>query len=93
MTTKPTRRSKKRTARFHRMSKRQQASTLESIYSTSKRNLEVIQETWHYLAFRGAEPGGLEIVEAVLNRQMTELGYVVTRSKLLAEGLGFAVQS
>ena len=93
MTTKTTRRSTKRRAHFHRMSKRQQATTIESIYSTSRRSLEIVQAAWKYLMASESEPGAIGVVEAVLNRQMTELGYIATRSKLLAEGVGLEVQS
>ncbi len=86
-------RAAKRKARPHRMSKRERASTIEGIYNTSKRSLETIQATWESLMAHKSMPGALGIVEAVLNRQIIELGYVAGQSKRLAEDIGLAVQS
>jgi hypothetical protein len=93
MATKTSRRSTKRRARFHRMSKREQANAIEAIYSTSKRSAETIRATWEYLGAFKSAPGALAIVEAVLNRQITELAYLTTCSKRFAEHFGLAVQS
>ena len=91
MKSKTNRRPAKRRARLHRMSKRQRANTIEAIYSTSKREHEIVQEAWEYLMAHKSKPGAIGIVGAVLNRQIVELGYVAGLSKQLAEDIGLAV--
>ena len=91
MKSKTNRRPAKRRARLHRMSKRQRANTIEAIYSTSKREHEIVQEVWGYLMASKSRPGTIGIVGAVLNRQIVELGYVAGLSKQLAEDIGLAV--
>jgi hypothetical protein len=75
------------------MSAREQACAIEAIYSTSKRSFEIVSAAWEYLSVSKCAPGAIGIVQAVLNRQMIELGYVANQSKRLAEGVGLAVQS
>lgn len=93
MTTKTSRRSKKRTVRALHMSKRARATTIENIYETSRRNLETVTAAWEYLVLSESRPGALGVVAAVLNRQIAELGFVTCQSKLLAESVGLQVQS
>jgi hypothetical protein len=88
-----TRKTTKRRVRLHHMSKRELAYTIEAIYSTSKREHEIVQEAWKYLMASKSRPGTIGIVGAVLNRQIVELGYVANLSKKLAENIGLAVQS
>lgn len=85
------RRPAKRRARLHRMSKRAKAAAIEAIYSTSKREHEIVQEAWEYLMASKSKPGAIGIVGAVLNRQIVEFGYVANLSKRLAENIGLAV--
>ena len=92
MKSKTSRRPAKRRVRLHRMSKRELAYTIEAIYSTSKREHEIVQEAWEYLIASKSRPGAIGIVGAVLNRQIVELGYVAVLSKRLAEDIGLAVQ-
>ena len=63
MKSKTNRRPAKRRARLHRMSKRQRANTIEAIYSTSKREHEIVQEVWGYLMASKSRPGRLELWE------------------------------
>jgi hypothetical protein len=74
MTSKTSRRPAKRKARLYRMSKRAKAAAIEGIYSTSKRELEIVQAAWEYLMASKSKPGAIGIVEAVLNRQIIEFG-------------------
>ena len=91
MKSKTSRRPAKRRVRLHRMSKRELAYTIEAIYSTSKREHEIVQEAWEYLMAHKSKPGAIGIVGAVLNRQIVEFGYVANLSKRLAENIGLAV--
>jgi hypothetical protein len=93
MKSKTSRHLAKRKARLHRMSKRELAYTIEAIYSTSKREHEIVQAAWEYLMASKSKPGAIGIVGAVLNRQIVELGYVAGLSKRLAENIGLTVQS